>query len=219
MYFTEHILRQLWGYWNPSKPCLFLAGALSGCKILELGAGTGVLPTCLLSDPRWIIREDVPLQWISTDQSSNIPLIQKNISNSVKKYPHIHVTACELDWLQIYNFGKDDRSQRHKEDYVKHILNTCSRNKDAAEYPDVVICIDCVYNPALHAPLISALDTFCEPRKTVILVVVQLRDVDNTRSFLESWTEQVDHEIYYLEDDLLPPNMQQGYAAWVAWRS
>lgn len=162
---------------------------------------------------------DAPLQWVSTDQRDNIPLIEKNLANSVRKHPQMHVSACELDWLQVYNFGRDDRSQRHKAEYVKRTLSAFSSSSDTTEYPDLIICIDCVYNPALHTPLISTLDAFCEPNKTHILVIVQLRDVDNTRSFLEAWTEQTNHEIYHLEHDLLPPNMQRGYAAWMAWRS
>jgi len=213
------MLRQLWGYWPPSSPRLFQTGALSGCKILELGAGTGVLPTCLLSDPGWITSVNAPLQWIATDQYDNLPVIEKNLFNSVKKHPHVQATACELDWLQIHNFGNDKRSQRLKSEYALRILRRFSSKDDTVEYPDLIVCIDCVFNPALHSPLISTLNTFCEPRKTVILLIVQLRDVDNTRSFLGVWTEQVGYEIYHLEDELMPPNMQRGYAAWVAWRS
>lgn len=217
VYFAEHMLKQLWGC-VPARECLFSKGSLSGHKVLELGAGTGVLPTCLLADARWVVPASMPLQWIATDRGENIPLMEKNFSRSVKKQSQIHLSACELDWLQLHQFGNDDRSQRYKASYVRDVLGSSSHDSTVT-YPDLIICIDCVYNPALHAPLIATLDAFCEPGKTVILIVIKLRDVDNTRSFLQAWTEQVQHEIYHLEAELLPTTMQRGYAAWLAWRS
>lgn len=214
---AEHVLRQLWGVMDPSFPTLFSASQFSDCRVLELGAGTGVMPACLLAQSGWLLPRADPLRWISTDRKENLSLIAKNVASCIPPSPQVDVHVRELDWMHIHDVGQDPHARRLKARLVRDTLAPFSSEADVV-YPDLILCVDCVYNPALHAPLVSTLDAFCEPSKTVILLVMQLREVDNTQMFLEAWTQHTDHTIYHLDDDMLPPAMRQGYAAWIAWR-
>ena len=63
-FFAEHMLQQLWGTWP--GPSLFHAQSFSACRVLELGAGTGVLPACLFAHPGWLHPSSRPIRWIAT---------------------------------------------------------------------------------------------------------------------------------------------------------
>jgi hypothetical protein len=82
---------------------------------------------------------------------------------------------------------------------------------------DLVLCVDCIYNTALVPPLVRVLATFDAP----ILVVIELRDEDVVRAFLEEWlnwesTADGDKKTFrvWRADGLLDPH----FAAWVGWK-
>ncbi|KAJ7281572.1 hypothetical protein C8J57DRAFT_1500266 [Mycena rebaudengoi] len=52
---------------------------------------------------------------------------------------------------------------------------------------DLVLLVDCIYHPALLAPLLSTVDYVSSPNSTVVLVAMELRAEDVTREFLERW--------------------------------
>lgn len=210
------MLRQFWNTQIPPEPRLFSSPNWVGARILEIGAGTGVVPACLFAQPQWIAPGARPLHWISTDRKENLSLIRKNVDTCVPSDANVRIVVQELDWVHLHGLGTDPFSQRTKDQLVASVLQPFSESHDTT-YPDVILCMDCVYNPALHEPLVTTLKTFCAPRHTTILLIMQLREVDNTMSFLKTWASQTEHVIYHLEDELLPPLMRQNYAAWLAW--
>lgn len=62
------------------------------------------------------------------------------------------------------------------------------------------------------------MDVLCGPQ-TVIWVVIQLREAENTRQFLTAWHETERYKIYSLDDDVLPPSLRTQYAFWMAHRA
>ncbi|CAE6454813.1 unnamed protein product [Rhizoctonia solani] len=87
---------------------------------------------------------------------------------------------------------------------------------------DLVLCVDCIYNTALVRPLVRVLGTFDAP----ILVVIELRDEDVVREFLNEWLEWRPHtdnkvsedggfQVWRLADHLLSPR----FAAWLGWKA
>ncbi|KAJ1306818.1 hypothetical protein OPQ81_007804 [Rhizoctonia solani] len=87
---------------------------------------------------------------------------------------------------------------------------------------DLVLCVDCIYNTALVRPLVRVLGTFDAP----ILVIVELRDEDVLREFLNQWLEWRPHtatkvsenggfQVWRLADYLLSSR----FVAWLGWKS
>lgn len=193
---------------------LFSPVRLAGRTVLELGAGTGAFPACLFANTAWALPNAPPMQWIASDRKENIPLLEKNLATLVKNSAaQVHVE--ELDWFEVQHGSPASRKQ-----LVRDILRPLSRS-DSDQDPvlDLVLCIDCVYNPGLHDALLATMDAFCAPHHTAVLVAIQLREAENTRQFLSSWAERGHYTIYGLEDDMLPAPMRCGYAAWIAWRT
>ncbi|CAE6426011.1 unnamed protein product [Rhizoctonia solani] len=85
---------------------------------------------------------------------------------------------------------------------------------------DLVLCVDCIYNTALVRPLVRVLATFDAP----ILVVIELRDEDVVREFLEEWLAWRPHassgpstgfQVWRLADHLLSSR----FVAWIGWKA
>ena len=204
------MLQQLWLL---KLPYLFHPNRLAGRRVLELGAGTGVVPVSLFCDSGWAV-PNAPIEWLTTDRAENLSLLQKNIDTRTS--PYVNISVTELDWLEVVRFCHERRSPSMLDKFINSILSSYS--PDVCKFPDLILCIDCVYNQALHDALVATLTTFSAPQHTVILLIMQLREVENTRAFLESWTSRDLFDIYALEASLLPPPLRQGYVAWVAWR-
>ncbi|KAG9125807.1 hypothetical protein FRC07_006153 [Ceratobasidium sp. 392] len=82
---------------------------------------------------------------------------------------------------------------------------------------DLVLCVDCIYNTALVRPLVRVLSMFDAP----ILVLIELRDEDVVRAFLEEWLnweatsagddlDKKKFQLWRIADGLLDPH----FAAW-----
>ena len=99
--FAEFLLQQLWETLDLSIPRLVNAHHLPARRVLELGAGTGILPACLFANPDWVQRGVQPLEWISTDRSENMQLLEKNVGRGRLSNDRVRVTVCELDWLNF----------------------------------------------------------------------------------------------------------------------
>lgn len=78
----------------------------------------------------------------------------------------------------------------------------------------MLLCVDCVFNEALLAPLIATID-YLIAGTGIALVVVELRQEDVVREFLRSWIELPGWEVWRAGDDLLGPQ----FAAWVGWKN
>ena len=79
--------------------------------------------------------------------------------------------------------------------------------------PDVLLVVDCIYHPTLVRPLLTTMTALAAPRRTVALVVAELRAEDVLREFLQGWIA-LGWSIWSVAEDLLGPR----WGMWVAWR-
>lgn len=86
---------------------------------------------------------------------------------------------------------------------------------------DLVLAVDCIYNPSLVPPLLSAISQLCTPNHTVALVVSELRSEDVMRDFLEGWLarEEDGWKIYSVNGEGDQSLLGARYALWVGWRT
>ena len=143
---------------------------LKSSHVLELGAGTGLLS---------VILGPLVARYTATDIAPILPLIRKNLALNFDGWPapsslpsspsevpksgaNVHVE--ELDWLAPL-----PRASRIVSPPV-----------------DLVLAIDCIYNPSLLPALVSTLDRVSNA-DTVALVVMELRQEDVVREFLALW--------------------------------
>lgn len=168
LYLAQNILRL---HHFPSQAAVsFDAAALASSKVLELGAGTGVLAALL-----------GPLcqSYTASDRLENLKLVQRNIALNAaqptvktgSRVPRLDKTSAatvhleEIDWEAV--------SKRRKQE--------SSRSPNADGY-DLVIAVDCIYNENLVQPLVDTLAHYCPPgSKTVAWVVAELRSSDVVR--------------------------------------
>lgn len=189
-----------------------------GQTVLELGAGTGVLPLCLFTDTSWAPPTARPIRWVATDRDVNVPLMRKNFAQL--RTDAALVSAEELDWFDVERCAAkpDSYAMRQLLSSILAPFQHDGGSNGALVYPDLLVCTDCVYNPGLHSALLRTMDVLCGPQ-TVIWVVIQLREAENTRQFLSAWHETGRYTIYSLDDDVLPPMLRAQYAFWMAHRA
>lgn len=154
--------------------------------------------------------------YTATDLDYLVPLIQKNISNSIatvqlalkhfSSEPSGTIEVKALDWLQA-NSTPSSRS-------VSHPLAR-------GDPIDLIIAVDCIYNPSLLQPLIDTVDYFTSPGRTKALVVVELRASDVITDFLQIWAKKGGWTIWRIGGDGLdhPSWLDVGFAAWIGWKS
>ncbi|TRM65375.1 putative methyltransferase-domain-containing protein [Schizophyllum amplum] len=153
---------------NPAS--LFECELLPSLTVLELGAGTGLLPLLL-----------APLvdHYTATDIPALTPLISKNVQLNSPNRKLCNVTVEALDWEELH---RTSASRRQLFTYNDGRIAT----EDSA-VPDVILAVDCIYNPSLVGPLVSTINHFAAPDKTVVVVVSELRSEEVMRDFLEAW--------------------------------
>jgi predicted nicotinamide N-methyase len=140
--------------------------ALASAKVLELGAGTGVLASLI-----------APLAgaYTATDRQVNLKLVQRNVDNNAAAAvkvatkalggERLPATTAELDWEQVSVARA--HAQAKGETYA---LPAGSPGADA----DLVLGVDCIYNEHLVQPLVDTLAAACA-RGAVAWVVVEKR--------------------------------------------
>ncbi|EJU01172.1 hypothetical protein DACRYDRAFT_22932 [Dacryopinax primogenitus] len=143
---------------------------LQTAHVLELGSGIGLL-SVLLSP---IVRK-----YTATDIPASLPLLQKNGgSNNITQV----VTVEELDWVFLAGLNEERKT----------------RYFPLSDPPDIVLAVDCLYNPSLLKPFLTTLSYLCRPtssmserpkRRPVALVMSELRDSEVMREFLTLWLE------------------------------
>ena len=57
----------------------------------------------------------------------------------------------------------------------------------AADAPDLLLVVDCIFHPALVRPLLATLTSLATPWHTAVVVVAELRAEDVLREFLKGW--------------------------------
>ncbi|KAK0488661.1 putative methyltransferase-domain-containing protein [Armillaria novae-zelandiae] len=160
--FARLVLEQL--HFAAPTASLFDKTALGNTEILELGnrAGTGLLSIALSA---WV------KNYIVTDIHEILPLLEKNILlNYAGSADATNISIAELDWLSLHTMPTKQRSR-------------------VFQFPDVdlVLVVDCIYHPSLMPALVDAIDYLSTPGRTTVTVVVELRDEDAVRMFLELW--------------------------------
>ncbi|KDQ19016.1 hypothetical protein BOTBODRAFT_28495 [Botryobasidium botryosum FD-172 SS1] len=177
----------------PPQTPLLAPTRLSTSHILELGAGTGLLGVLL---------SPLVARYTITDIAPITPLIKKNLSlNGL--HTSSTVSVEELDWVQIHTTPPASRARLFP-----------SLSGRASEPPvDLVLCVDCLYNPALVGPLVSTIAHVAGA--ALVLVVSELRDEDVLRAFLERWVGVEGWEVWRVGGNLLDPH----FVAWVGWKN
>ena len=161
-------------------------------------AGTGLLSIALSP----LVR-----QYTVTDIPDILPLIRKNLALNFDAWPNLkssipgsNVRAEELDWLQFQHTP----------------LSTRVRLFPLATDPlDLILAVDCIYNPSLLPALVETIDFLATPEKTAVLVIIELRQEDVVREFLELWIAKSGWEIWRVGDRFLGTR----YAVWMGWKT
>ncbi|KAF8524207.1 hypothetical protein JB92DRAFT_1472256 [Gautieria morchelliformis] len=198
-----------------SATALLPSNSLSSCRILELGSGTGLLGIVL-----------APLvgHYTATDLPSLIPLIRKNMEHNLSPIQHSKFTIDDIDWIQLHNTPAQSRYKvfpsrnvsDHSSSETPHERSTARKtaiqehmsSSSVQRHIDLIIAVDCIYNPSLIAPLLGTIDylaTFSshltyQPEagndidlrplrlaSPAVLIVLELRAADVSRDFLHAW--------------------------------
>ncbi|KAK0444880.1 putative methyltransferase-domain-containing protein [Armillaria borealis] len=167
--FARLVLEQL--HFAVPTASLFDKTALENMEILELGAGTGLLSIALST---WVKNYTV------TDIREILPLLEKNILlNYAGSTDTTNISIAELDWLSLHATPTKQRSR-------------------VFQFPavDLVFVVDCIYHPSLMPALVDTIDYLSTPGRTTVTVVVELRDEEAVRVFLELWLGTPNWEIW-----------------------
>ncbi|CAG8493318.1 5215_t:CDS:2 [Acaulospora colombiana] len=202
--FAWKVLQQL--YTNDPGG-LFDPISLKSASVLELGGGTGLLGLLLAPHVQ---------RYICTDLPELIPLIKKNISinNKALSGSEGPLLAEPLNWVDVYECPPNSRHRLFSRNlYIQSEDISVDGNSNSGA--DLVLAVDCVYNPALVPPLLTTIDLFASPGRTVVLVVMELRDEDVVRDFLVKWTEMPDWEIWRIGNENHRSHLDARFAIWV----
>lgn len=181
---------------------------LSKLNILELGSGTGFLGILLLT------MIEKKSNWIFTDQLVNLPLVLKNLKKNeefINSYRKPEKKSGSIRNLggKVVDLEVDDYSVKELDwliessDYLKSGSKYSSITEEEEQVPDLILAIDCIYNPSLSLPLFHTISRNASS-KTVVLVASELRDEEPLEVFLRAWLE--------LDKDV------NGNGGWEVWR-
>ncbi|KAJ9107320.1 hypothetical protein QFC21_000770 [Naganishia friedmannii] len=160
LFLAKQILQQYY-YPVPSTPTSVSKEHAASAKVLELGAGTGVLG---------ILLHQLFGTWTATDQYDHLKLIARNIKSNGCA-PNLQVE--EVDWADVHERWVKGNG---KASYAKEIND--NNRADTREQYDLIVAVDCIYNEALIPPFVSTLEYYTAKGKTVVLVVCELRSVE-----------------------------------------
>jgi protein N-lysine methyltransferase METTL21D len=206
---------------NPLPHLLDLPTSL---RVLELGSGTGILPALLFSSTRFLAKE---VRWLATDRGDMLQLLNKNLRQLAQRHPATsELVSTELvDWLEVH-----DAVQKAKVNSTGlcSVLKHASARFDGAEhgeglsYADLIVAVDCVFNPSLVPAFLDTLAALSAPDRTVSFVLVELREQEMMRQFVDSWLQHEFNgktwEIWSLECGALGmEGLERGYACFVGY--
>ncbi|KAG1780798.1 putative methyltransferase-domain-containing protein [Suillus placidus] len=169
--FAQVILQQ--HRFPPSSP-LVDKDLLRESHILELGAGTGLLSIALSACAK---------SYTATDIAPLLPLVRKNVALNFAGWTHntrlsegspgSNITVEELDWETLLSLPPTGRSRYYP------------KPPEPNAKWDLVLIVDCIYHPSLLPALVETIETVSTAGKTWALVIVELRQEDVVREFLE----------------------------------
>lgn len=162
---------------------------LKSSRVLELGAGTGILS---------ILLGPLCERYTVTDHPSMIPLIQKNVTNNSS-----NAIVEPLDWISVHSTLSSQRRRQFPVD-------------EESDPPfDLILVVDCIYHPTLIPPLISTIDHYATPEKTAVLVVSELRSEEVLREFINTWLALPGWSVWHVGGELLG---DKRYVLWMGWK-
>jgi predicted nicotinamide N-methyase len=139
-------------------------------------AGTGLLSVALSA---------LAKSYTATDIAPLLPLIRKNVTLNLAGWTHnvkpregslgSNVYVEELDWETLLSLPPTRRPLY------------CPKPAEPNAEWDLVLIVDCIYHPSLLPALIETIETVSIAGKTWVLVIVELRQEDVVREFLEGW--------------------------------
>ncbi|GAA5995087.1 uncharacterized protein JCM10292_004532 [Rhodotorula paludigena] len=202
---AQYLLQQ---HHFPSPACPALLPDLSTSTILELGSGTGFLGVALRSIWQGSSSSPARGRWIFSDQLVNLPLVMRNLrGNGVlpaasdsartasRRNPSTSggdvatVEVLELDWLAEAAAWDANSHSLHASGFAPLSSSPSSRRPSALETPpDLILAVDCIYNPSLSAPLAKTILRHAGAN-TVVVVASELRDEEPLEEFLRAWQE------------------------------
>lgn len=121
------------------------------------------------------------------------------------------VVVEELDWIALSELNEERRK----------------RYFPLPEAPDVILAVDCVYNPSLLKPFLATVSYLSHPispgledpqKLPMALVMSELRDPEVMREFLALWLELDggDWEVWRVGEGVVKGTR---CVLWVGWRS
>ncbi|KAG8846832.1 hypothetical protein FRB91_000416 [Serendipita sp. 411] len=196
---------------DTSSDHLFDVTRLKECCVLELGAGTGLLG---------LILGPLVALWTCTDLPEMVPLIKKNHALNRDSTMGGSLGTEALDWNKLYEcafaarkrmFPISSFSSISGDRPITRELESDTEDRDI----DLVLAVDCVYNPSLIPPLLTTIDHFSSPNKTIVMVVMELRDDEVVRQFLTQWCMMPAWEVWRIGDDRNQVFLDERFVIWI----
>jgi len=166
-------------------------------------AGTGLLSIALSA---------LAKSYTATDIASLLPLIRKNLALNFAGWsqntklpegsPGSNVCVEELDWETLMSLPPARRSRY------------CPKPAEPDAEWDLVLIVDCIYHPSLFPTLIETIESVSTAGKTWVLVIVELRQEDVVREFLERWLSKETWQLFRVDGVLDLP-----YVIWAGQKS
>lgn len=191
--------------------CLFNKEVLSTANVLELGSGTGLLS---------LILAPFTHHYTCTDLPDLVPLIRKNISINSKLLVDCpnRLSYDALDWNDVQNCPPATRERLFLKNHFNNNASQMDRNQENSPGYDLILVVDCVYNPSLIPPLLTTIDLYTTPERSTVLVVMELRDEDVVREFLTQWGQMAGWKLWSIGDKSGTSLLDPRFAIWVAFK-
>ena len=210
---------------------------LHSARVMELGAGTGLLGLILAPLVGFYTFTDLPELCSLIDKNINLnielftPSPSARSSSSVRrKKPKssdgskpsnrrpANIAVEPLDWDALYDTPSHSRAR------LFPVPNPPF---------DLILATDTIYNSAMVLPFLATLNHYtADHRRTIVFIVMELRDEDVAREFLHQWINMGGWRIWRMdgadaseEDPAELANipatywlLDQRFASWVAWK-
>lgn len=192
-----------------STNTVFCRDRLSSSRVLELGGGTGLLALILSS----LVRS-----YTCTDLPELVPLIKKNVVLNQHVVPNCdeRLFVEALNWNDLHECPPFSR-RRLFSHISQHGAKGGEGGGDETDvHPfDLILAVDCVYNPSLLPPLLATIDHFTTPERTITVIVMELRDEDVVREFLSQWLALPGWEVRRIGNDEHRPLLDERFVVWM----
>ena len=180
--------------------------------MLPISAGTGLLPVLLAPLVKHYTATDVAGLTHLISKNVRLNAADHDLSNVVVEtldWELLHCTSVSRRRKAFpYTGGRDTKEDsalhdahraRHEHEHARHgTHDTRNAHNDprngfddaqdgSDDAPDLILAVDCIYHPSLVGPLVSTINHFARPDRTIVVVVSELRAEDVLRGFLEAW--------------------------------